>query len=83
MVILGALLILAAMSVLKGSGFARWFGIFAAGLSVIAHFSAMQASPFWSLVVIAVDQLVIYALAVYGGRKMEWAVSRRIASRTG
>ena len=71
MLIVGALLIVAAMCVFSGSGFARWFGIFAAGLSVIAHFSAMQASPFWSLVVIAVDQLVIYALAVYGGRKME------------
>jgi hypothetical protein len=71
MVVLGALLILAALTVMKGSGFARWFGIFAASLSVIAHFAAMQAYPFWSLVVIAVDLLVIYALAVYGGQKIE------------
>jgi hypothetical protein len=27
--------------------------------------------PFWTLIMITLDILVIYALAVYGGRKME------------
>jgi hypothetical protein len=67
----GILLIVAAMGVFSGSGFARWFGIFAAGLNAIAHFSAMQAYPFWSLLVFALDVLVIYALAVYGGKRLE------------
>jgi hypothetical protein len=71
MLIVGALLIVAAMGVFSGSGFARWFGIFAAGLNLIAHFGAIQAYPFWSLIVITLDILVIYALAVYGGRRME------------
>jgi hypothetical protein len=71
MLIIGALLIIAAMGVFSGSAFARWFGILMAGLSLIAHFSAVQAYPFWSLIVITLDILVIYALAVYGGRKME------------
>jgi hypothetical protein len=70
-IIVGALLIVAAMGVFSGSGFARWFGIFAASLSLIAHFSAAQAYPFWTLIMITLDILVIYALAVYGGRKME------------
>ena len=65
----GALLIVAAMGVLSGSSFSRWFGIFAAGLNAIAHFSWIQAYPFWSLVVIAIDILVIYALATYAGRR--------------
>ena len=71
MLVVGALLIVAAMGVFRGSGFARWFGIFAAGLNAIAFFGAMQAYPFWSLIVFTLDVLVIYALAVYGGKKME------------
>jgi hypothetical protein len=71
MLIVGALLIIAAMGVFSGSGFARWFGIFAASLSLLAHFSASQAYPLWTLIMVTLDILVIYALAVYGGRRME------------
>ena len=71
MLIVGALLIIAAMGVFTGSAFARWFGIFAASLSLLAHFSAAQAYPLWTLIMITLDILVIYALAVYGGRRME------------
>ena len=69
--ILGALLIVAAMGVFSGSGFARWFGILMASLSLIGHFTAVQAYPFWILIMITLDILVIYALAVYGGKKVE------------
>jgi hypothetical protein len=70
-IILGVLLIIAAMGVFSGSGFARWFGIIVAGLSLIGHFSGSQAYPFWALIMITIDILVIYALSVYGGKKME------------
>lgn len=71
--IIGALLIVAAMGVFSGSGFARWFGILAAGLNAIGLFGSptAQSYPFWSLIIFALDVLVIYALAVYGGKKME------------
>jgi hypothetical protein len=71
--IVGALLIVAAMGVFSGSGFARWFGIFAAGLSAIGLFGSPTATayPFWSLIIFGLDILVIYALAVYGGKRME------------
>jgi hypothetical protein len=70
---LGVLLIVAAMGVFSGSGFARWFGIFAASLNLIGHFGSPTAQqyPFWSLIIVALDVLVIYALAVYGGKRME------------
>jgi hypothetical protein len=71
MLVVGALLIVAAMGVFQGSGFARWFGIFAAGLNALTFFGAVQAYPFWSLMVFTLDILVIYALAVYGGQKLE------------
>jgi hypothetical protein len=71
--IIGVLLVVAAMGVFSGSGFARWFGIIMASLSAIGLFGSptAQAYPFWSLIIFALDILVIYALAVYGGKKME------------
>jgi hypothetical protein len=68
--IIGALLIVAAMGVFSGSGFARWFGILAAGLTRSRSSGPTHAYPFWSLIIFALDVLVIYALAVYGGRKV-------------
>lgn len=67
MLVIGALLIVAAGGTLARSQFSRWFGIFAAGLSALAQFSAMQAYPGWTMLIFAVDVLVIYALAAYGG----------------
>jgi hypothetical protein len=65
----GALLIIAAMGAVSGSGFARWFGMIAAGLNAIAQFTWIQAYPFWSMMIFTLDVLVIYALAKYGGRR--------------
>jgi hypothetical protein len=31
----------------------------------------VNAYPFWTLMMFALDVLVIYALAVYGGKRME------------
>jgi hypothetical protein len=67
--IVGVLAILAAGGVLAGSQWARWFGMIAAGLSAIEVFSGAQAYPLWTLLIFACDILVIYALAVYGGRR--------------
>jgi hypothetical protein len=70
MLLVGALLILAAMGVFAGSGFSRWFGIFAASIGMIGHFSAMNMYPFWSLIVVTCCILVIYGLAAYGGKRV-------------
>ena len=66
--ILGALQILAAFSIWRGGQFGRWFGIGVAGLSSIAALLSLPAYPFWSLAIFAVDILVIYGLAAYGGQ---------------
>jgi hypothetical protein len=67
-VILGAVQVLAAYSVWNGNQFGRWFGIGTAGLSSIAALMSLPAYPFWSLAIFAVDILVIYGLAAYGGQ---------------
>ena len=68
---LGALMLLAAFTVLAGSQFARWFGIFAAGLNGIGQLFFIQAYPLWSMAMFAADIIIIYALAVYAGPKLK------------
>jgi hypothetical protein len=70
-IILGALEILAAFSIWSGGAYGRWFGIFVASLSVIGALLSMPAYPFWSLAIFAIDILIIYGLAAYGGRPIE------------
>jgi hypothetical protein len=66
--ILGVVQILAAFSIWAGNQFGRWVGIAVAGLSLIGALLSIPAYPFWSLAIFAVDILVIYGLAAYGGQ---------------
>jgi hypothetical protein len=72
--ILGILEGLAALAILSGSEFARWFGIGAAGLNAIGQLMFIPVYPWWGITMFAVDILIIYALAVYGGRRLQGAV---------
>jgi hypothetical protein len=67
--VLGALQVTAAFSIWNGGSFGRWFGIAVASLNAIAALLAIPAYPFWSLAVFAIDVLVIYGLAAYGGER--------------
>ena len=68
--ILGALCLVAAFSLMSGSEIARWFGIAVAGLSAIGQLFFAHANPWWSMAVFAVDMLIIYGLAAYGGARL-------------
>lgn len=68
---LGLLLALTGSGVLARQQWARWTGILIAALSAIAQFVSLAGYPSWAIVVIALDVLVIYALAVHGGRLPE------------
>jgi hypothetical protein len=67
--ILGVLQLFAALSIMYGGQFGRWFGIAAASLSAIGALLALPGYPFWSLAIFALDILIIYGLAAYGGRR--------------
>jgi hypothetical protein len=71
--ILGVLEVLAAFSIMAGNAFGRWFGIGAASINAIGQLFFVPAYPLWSLAMFSVDILIIYALAVYGGRRFETA----------
>ena len=65
---LGVLQVVAAYSIWQGGKFGKWFGIAAATLSAIGALLALPAYPFWSLAIFAIDILIIYGLATYGGK---------------
>jgi Short repeat of unknown function (DUF308) len=67
--VLGAFQVAAAFSIWAGNQFGRWFGITAAALSAIGALLALPAYPFWSLAIFALDILIIYGLAAYGGSR--------------
>jgi hypothetical protein len=64
----GALEALAALSIWRGGGFGRWFGIIVAGVAALVAMMTIPAYPFWSLTLVALYILVVYGLAAYGGR---------------
>jgi len=68
--VLGALQVFAAFTVMTGSEAGRWVGIGAAALNAIGQLLFLNAYPLWSIAAFAMDVLVIYALAVYGGSRL-------------
>jgi hypothetical protein len=67
--ILGALLLLAAVGVLAGNQLARWFGVVVIGLNAIDQMFFIPAYPFWALTIIAMDIVALYGLCAYGSRE--------------
>ena len=61
--ILGVILILVAFGVFSGANWARIVGIIAVSINLIFQFAYLGHYPFWSLTMIAIDIVVIFALA--------------------
>jgi hypothetical protein len=64
--VFGALAAVAGIGVIAGKTWARVVGIVIAVLSALVNVVFIAAYPLWSTIVIAVDVLVVYALAVHG-----------------
>lgn len=64
--LLGVVILAAGLGVLSGQTWARVVGITLAILSAMANFLFIPYYPFWSLLIIALDVLVIWALAGHG-----------------
>ena len=69
--LIGILLIAAGYAVFSGKVWGRTLGVIAAILSAIVNFAFLPAYPIWSLIIITVDVLVIYALIAHGGELRE------------
>ena len=64
--LVGIGVVVAGFFVFSGAAWARWVGIGVAAISVLLNFMWLPYYPIWSLVIIALDVLVIWALAVHG-----------------
>jgi len=64
--LIGVLLMLSGAGVLTGNIAARTVGVILAGLSALVNMAFIGAYPVWSILIITVDVLVIYALTVHG-----------------
>jgi hypothetical protein len=64
--ILGVLLVVIGVLLVQGSGFARGVAIVLVALHMIAQFSWLGAYPFWALILIVLDMLILNALVVHG-----------------
>ncbi|WP_280261857.1 DUF7144 family membrane protein [Nocardia wallacei] len=62
-VVIAALLVIAGIGIVNGQTWGYLGGIVMAALSVLANFIFAPMYPFWALVIIAIDVLVIWALA--------------------
>jgi hypothetical protein len=63
---LGLLAAAAGVGIFAGQMWARVLGIVIAVLSALANMAFLAAYPIWATIMIAVDVLVIYALAMHG-----------------
>ena len=80
MMIWGVLLVLAGLGLVGGQGWARWFAILVVSVNFIAQLGFLGNSqfPLWSLTVVALNVIVLYALTA---RWSESAVDLNAARR--
>lgn len=64
--IVGILLMLTAGGLFSGATWARVIGVVFASLSAVGQLLLIPVQPWWAIVVIAVDILVIYAVTAHG-----------------
>jgi hypothetical protein len=80
MLIWGVLLVLAGLALIAAQGWARWFAIVVVSLNFIAQLGFLGNSqyPLWSLTVMALNIIILYALIA---RWSESAVDLNVARR--
>ena len=64
--LLGLVIAISGVGILSGNLAARTVGVLFAGVSAILNLLFIEAYPVWSIIVITVDVLVIFALTVHG-----------------
>src|SRR4051794_7597432 len=67
LLVLGVALVAGAYGVLTGYGWGRTIGVVAAAVNALVNLAFSAAYPYWAVLVVAFDVIVIYALVVHGG----------------
>ncbi len=66
-ILIGLLAILAASSLASGHMYGRIVAVFVAMLSAVANMAFVPIYPIWSILIITIDILIIWAVIVHGG----------------
>lgn len=64
--IIGAAIVLVGIFVIQGATWARITGVVLVAINAISQLGLLGVQPWWSLIMIALDILVIFALIVHG-----------------
>ena len=64
--VVGVILVLIGVGILRGSPWGLVAGVVIAGINAILQLGFLAAYPVWSILIIALDVVVIYALIVHG-----------------
>ena len=72
LLIWGIIMALAGLGLFSAKSWARWFAIFVVFVNLIGQFAWFPAFPLWSMVAIALDIFVLFALTV------RWSDSRSV-----
>jgi hypothetical protein len=70
-IILGAVVLLSGLALFSGNVLARTVGVLVAAASILINFFWLPAYPIWSIIVITMDVLVIWALTAHGREMQE------------
>lgn len=69
--VVGLLMIFTGVALYVGATWARVIAVVLAALSAISQLLLIPAQPWWALIIIAVDVLVIYAVTMHGSELKE------------
>ncbi|MFF0816232.1 hypothetical protein ACFYVR_13940 [Rhodococcus sp. NPDC003318] len=64
-IVLGVIVILVGLALFTGAGWARVSAIVIAALSILANFMWLPYYPWWSILIIALDVVVIWAVSTW------------------
>ncbi|WP_241386675.1 DUF7144 family membrane protein [Rhodococcus sp. CH91] len=67
-IVIGVLVILTGLALFSGATWARVTAIILAALSIVANFLWLPYYPWWSILIIALDVIVIWAIATWNPR---------------
>lgn len=70
--IIGLALAAIGVCLILGQGWARMAGIVVAAISAVVNFTWLPHAPFWAILLIAIDLLIIWALASARIQSKEW-----------
>jgi len=69
--VMGVLVLLTGMALFSGATWARVIAVIVVILQMVGQLLLVPVQPWWSLIIIAVDILIIYAVIAHGGDMRE------------